>query len=89
LSAASFFFSVWSQTLSKDPMHQVMLGIGFLERGQNYLVGGGSRHDRKHVGDFGHQQQGQRTQAFAPGPHVGAATWLPEIDCQAITLHYT
>jgi len=52
-------------------------------------VGEGSRHGREHVGDFGHQQQGQRTQAFAPRPHVGAATRLPEINCQAITLHYT
>lgn len=35
-------------------------------------VGGGSRHSRKYVGNFGHQQQEQRTQAFAPRPHVGA-----------------
>jgi hypothetical protein len=52
-------------------------------------VGGDSQHNRKHVGDFGHQQQGQQTQAFTLRPHVGAATQLPEIDCQTIMLHYT
>jgi hypothetical protein len=52
-------------------------------------VGGGSQHDRKHVGDFGHQQQGQQTQAFASRPHVGVTMRLPKIDCQVITLHYT
>jgi len=45
-------------------------------------VGRGSRHGRKHVGDFGHQQQGQRIQAFAAeatcrGSNAVARSWLP------------
>ncbi len=43
---------------------------------------------RAHGHDLNEQQE-QRTQAFARRPHVGAATRLPEIDSQAITLHCT